>query len=84
MIPSRYNSQDNDVWYLDNEASNYMTGDSSFFSKIGEGITTRFKFEDNSCVKIKGKGAILFQGKKRSTKANDEDLLHTGSKEQYC
>lgn len=64
VIPSRYDSQENDVWYLDNGASNHMTGNRSFFSELDESITGRDKFGDNSCVKIKGKGAILFQGKK--------------------
>ncbi|KAJ9541813.1 hypothetical protein OSB04_028319 [Centaurea solstitialis] len=63
VIPSRYDSQDYDVWYLDNGASNHMTGNRSFFSELNEGITGRVKFGDNSCIKIKGKGSILFQGK---------------------
>ncbi|KAJ9559933.1 hypothetical protein OSB04_005093 [Centaurea solstitialis] len=63
VIPSRYDSQDYDVWYLDNGASNHMTGNRSFFSERNEGITGRVKFGDNSCIKIKGKGSILFQGK---------------------
>ncbi|KAJ9535118.1 hypothetical protein OSB04_un001804 [Centaurea solstitialis] len=40
-----------------------MTGNRSFFSELNEGITGRVKFGDNSCIKIKGKGSILFQGK---------------------
>ena len=61
VIPSRYNSQENDVWYLDNGASNHMTGNRSFFSELDENITGRVKFGDNSCVVIKGKGSILLQ-----------------------
>ncbi|XP_052626764.1 uncharacterized protein LOC128133397 [Lactuca sativa] len=64
VIPSQYDSQDNDVWYLDNAVSNHMTGNRSFFSQLDEGMNGRVKFEDNPCVKIKGKGAILFQGKR--------------------
>lgn len=63
VIPSRYDTEDNSVWYLDNGASNHMTGNRSYFSELNEGITGRVKFGDNSCVAIKGKGAILFQGK---------------------
>ena len=63
VIPSRYDPQDNDVWYLDNRTSNHMTGNRSFFSELDEGITGRVKFGDNSCVGIKGKGSIIFQGK---------------------
>ena len=42
-----------------------MTGNRSFFSDLDEGITGLVKFGDNSYVKIKGKGEILFQGNSR-------------------
>ncbi|GJS24254.1 zinc finger, CCHC-type containing protein [Tanacetum coccineum] len=40
-----------------------MTCNYSYFSKLNENITGRIKFEDGLCVRIKGKGYILFQGK---------------------
>ncbi|GJS33929.1 initiator tRNA phosphoribosyl transferase [Tanacetum coccineum] len=57
------NTYEDDVWYFDNGASNHMTCNYSYFSELNENITGRIKFEDGSCVRIKGKGFILFQGK---------------------
>ncbi|KAJ9543760.1 LOW QUALITY PROTEIN: hypothetical protein OSB04_023467 [Centaurea solstitialis] len=56
IIPSRYESQDdgNDIWYLDNGASNHMT-------EIKRRIGGRVKFGDETCVEIHGKGSILFE-----------------------
>ncbi|KAI3518262.1 hypothetical protein L1887_06792 [Cichorium endivia] len=51
------------VWYLDNGASNHMTCNHSFFSELNERITGRVRFGDGSCVGIKGKGSIIFEGK---------------------
>ncbi|GJS95319.1 hypothetical protein Tco_0802287 [Tanacetum coccineum] len=56
-------TDEDDVWYFYNSASDYMTGNYSYFSELNENITGRIKFEDGSCVRIKGKGSILFQGK---------------------
>ncbi|GJZ99004.1 zinc finger, CCHC-type containing protein [Tanacetum coccineum] len=57
------NTDEDDVWYFDNGASNHMTGNYSYFSKLNENITGCIMFGDGSCVRIKGKGSILFQGK---------------------
>lgn len=51
------------VWYLDNGASNHMTGDKTKFSTLDEGITGEVKFGDGSTVNIKGKGSITFKCK---------------------
>lgn len=51
------------LWYLDNGASNHMTGDRSKFRELDEGVTGLVKFGDGSTVEIKGKGSILFKGK---------------------
>nr|GEV07016.1 initiator tRNA phosphoribosyl transferase [Tanacetum cinerariifolium] len=59
---SNTNDED-DVWYFDNGASNHMTGNYSYFSELNKNITGRVRFRDGSCVSIKGKGSILFQGK---------------------
>jgi len=51
-----------DCWYLDNWASNHMTGDSRKFTVLDEGVTGKVRFGDGS-VEIKGKGSILFRCK---------------------
>jgi len=55
--------QTGDMWYLDNGASNHMTGDPTKFRKLDGGITGRVKFGDGSTVHIEGKGSILFRCK---------------------
>ena len=60
---------ESNVWYLDNGASNHMTGQHSKFLELDEGITGRVKFGDGSTVDIKGKGTILFKCK------NGEELV---------
>ncbi|GJW99641.1 zinc finger, CCHC-type containing protein, partial [Tanacetum coccineum] len=47
------------VWYLDNGASNHMTGVKSHFRDINESVSGRVRFGDGSYVQIKGKGSIL-------------------------
>lgn len=49
-----------DVWYLDNGASNHMTGNRSYFTTLDETITGKVKFGDDSRIDIKGKGSINF------------------------
>lgn len=51
------------VWYLDNGASNHMTGNRNYFKTINESITGKVRFGDDSRVDIKGKGSILFVSK---------------------
>ncbi|KAG7578131.1 Zinc finger CCHC-type [Arabidopsis thaliana x Arabidopsis arenosa] len=53
-------SDGNNVWYLDNGASNHMSGNREYFSKIDETITGKVRFGDDSRIDIKGKGSILF------------------------
>ncbi|KAG7584577.1 Integrase catalytic core [Arabidopsis suecica] len=54
-------SSDNEnVWYLDNGASNHMSGILSYFSKLDESITGKVRFGDDSRIDIKGKGSIMF------------------------
>ncbi|GJS62158.1 initiator tRNA phosphoribosyl transferase [Tanacetum coccineum] len=64
---SNTNDKD-DVWYFDNGASNHITGNYSYFYELNENITGRVRFGDGSCVSIKGKGSILFQGKNEEQK----------------
>ncbi|XP_076910612.1 uncharacterized protein LOC143568312 [Bidens hawaiensis] len=58
VLPSRYQSEgpEEGIWYLDNGASNHMTRERSFFSKLDERVVGRVRFGDNSKVKIEGKG----------------------------
>lgn len=65
IIPTNYdtNKKEEGVWYLDNGASNHMTGNKTFFSELNENIKGKVKFGDGSCVEIGGKGSILFQSK---------------------
>jgi hypothetical protein len=51
-----------DVWYLDNGASNHMTGDRDKFRDIDSTIAGKVTFGDGSTVDIKGKGLVLFEG----------------------
>jgi hypothetical protein len=52
-----------DVWYLDNGASNHMTGDHQKFRELDQTSTGKVRFADGSLVEIEGKGSILFQGR---------------------
>jgi hypothetical protein len=50
-------------WYLDNGASNHMTGDLHKFIDLNHNITGKVRFGDDSAVSIQGRGTIVFQGK---------------------
>lgn len=62
VTPSRFEpySESDNVWYLDNGASNHMTGNRNYFEKLNEKITGQVRFGDDSRIEIKGKGSILF------------------------
>lgn len=45
---------DKNMWYLDNGASNHMTGHREKFNELNESVTGQVHFEDGSTVKIKG------------------------------
>ncbi|KAL8119271.1 hypothetical protein AgCh_016698 [Apium graveolens] len=51
------------VWYLDNGASNHMTGEKEKFKELDEGVTGQVRFGDGSTVDIKGKGTICLRYK---------------------
>lgn len=57
--PGKYATTDASIWYLDNGASNHMTGIKSHFKDVDESITRRVRFGDGSYVEIKGRGSIL-------------------------
>ena len=49
-----------EVWYIDNGASNHMSGNRMFFFELDETITGNVRFGDDSRIDIKGKGSIRF------------------------
>lgn len=46
-------------WYLDNGASNYMSGQREKFDVLDENVTEKVRFRDNSVIHIKGKGLLF-------------------------
>ncbi|KAJ9542381.1 hypothetical protein OSB04_028887 [Centaurea solstitialis] len=63
--PEKYISTDESLWYLDNGASNHMTGVRTHFKEIDEKISGRVRFGDGSYVEIKGRGSILRECKNK-------------------
>ena len=54
---------DESMWYLDNGATNHMTGSKALFAELDEKVTGQVRFGDSSKVPIKGKGTLLFDCK---------------------
>ncbi|XP_076890725.1 uncharacterized protein LOC143541891 [Bidens hawaiensis] len=65
VISKRFETEpmEKDVWYLDNGASNHMTGKKAYFYELNEQKTGTVKFGDESCIDIRGKGSVLIEGK---------------------
>lgn len=65
IVPSNYedNNSEYNVWYLDNGASNHMSGDKRYFSFIDDSISGKVRFGDDSQIDIRGKGTIEFTDK---------------------
>ncbi|KAG7533498.1 Zinc finger CCHC-type [Arabidopsis thaliana x Arabidopsis arenosa] len=61
-VPSSFETNINgeECWYLDNGASNHMTGDKRYFDQLDKTITGKVRFGDDSRIDIKGKGTIAF------------------------
>jgi hypothetical protein len=51
-----------DLWYLDNGASNHMSGNRHKFRDLDTSIGGKVRFGDGSSVEIHGRGSMLFQG----------------------
>nr|GEY97592.1 zinc finger, CCHC-type [Tanacetum cinerariifolium] len=49
------------LWYIDNGASNHMTGVRENFKELDEKVSGKVKFGDGSYIEIKGKGSILIE-----------------------
>ena len=70
--PEKYATTDVSIWYLDNGASNHMTGTKSHFTNIDENITGRVRFGDGSYVEIKGRGSVLLRCRNHEQKVISE------------
>ncbi|CAM8994711.1 unnamed protein product [Rhodiola kirilowii] len=56
-------NKESNLWYLDNGASNHMTGVKTNFNELDEKVSGQVKFGDGSVVQIKGKGSVLLKCK---------------------
>ena len=61
----------NDIWYLDNGASNHMSGNQVFFCNLNKTISGKVRFGDDSRIDIRGKGSIQF-----IFKGGEKKILH--------
>ncbi|KAK1434246.1 hypothetical protein QVD17_11166 [Tagetes erecta] len=63
--PSKYklNNHEENVWILDNGASNHMTGNQDWFTHLDQTTVGKVRFGDDSRVEIKGRGTVVLQGK---------------------
>ena len=54
MLPKTLepSNKEDGMWYLDNGASNHMTGEKSYFAELNEHAKGKVKFGDGSCVDI--------------------------------
>ena len=48
-----------DLWYLDIDVTNHMTGQRNFFTTLDELPDSFVKFGDDFCVEIKGRGSVV-------------------------
>nr|GEU31468.1 zinc finger, CCHC-type [Tanacetum cinerariifolium] len=49
------------LWYLDNGASNHMTGVREHFKELDKKVSGKVRFGDGSYIEIKGEGLILIE-----------------------
>jgi len=60
--PKRFETESDamDVLFLENDASNHMSGNRLFFFELDDSITGKVRFGDDSRIDIMGKGSIRF------------------------
>lgn len=68
VSPEKYetNTDGENIWYLDNGASNHMMGDKRYFSVLDNTITGKVRFSDD--YRIRGKETISFTDKNRESR----------------
>lgn len=71
IINSKEKGQESNLWYMDNGASNHMSGYKEKFNVLDESIMGKVKFGDGSTVEIKGRGSIILK-----CKDGQEQTLH--------
>ncbi|KAJ4812770.1 polyprotein [Rhynchospora pubera] len=72
LLSQKKGSIEEDItWYLDNGASNHMTGDRSKFVELDTHVTGNVRFGNDTKVEIKGKGSVVL-----ATKNGDHKILH--------
>nr|GFB14518.1 zinc finger, CCHC-type [Tanacetum cinerariifolium] len=64
-------------WYLDNGASNHMTGIRDHFENLDEKVSGRVKFRDSSYIEIKGKGRIVEENSIRAVERRNRTIMST-------
>nr|GEY86422.1 zinc finger, CCHC-type [Tanacetum cinerariifolium] len=70
------------LWYLDNGASNHMTGVREYFKELDEKVNGKVRFEDGSYIEIKGK-AYAKVPSQRLTKLDDRSsrMIYLGNEQ---
>jgi hypothetical protein len=56
----REETNNNDLWLLDNGFNNHISGRKDLFSSLGSSITFEIKFGDDYQVKYLGKGVVSY------------------------
>lgn len=64
--------KESQIWYLDNGASNHMTGQRGKFKELDESVNGSVKFGDGSIMHIKGRGVVSFKCKNGEEKMLNE------------
>lgn len=59
--PREFETNNENVWYLDNGASNHMTGSRSYFKTLNESITGKVRFGDESVGTCKHRRYLMKQ-----------------------